>query len=114
MEQINIEGHKKENVLIFSIKGRFDASSSVKVEETLINWIEQGENLLLGNLSNLDYISSSGIRILVMIAKKLNEIHGRLVVCGVPEHVQEVFKIVELSRIIPVADTEEDALRLFL
>ncbi|MDX9753519.1 MAG: STAS domain-containing protein [bacterium] len=114
MGTIQITKERKEQVLVFSIKGRLDAASSPIVEESLMDWIEKGENRIVGNLSELEYISSSGIRILLQAAKHLQKTQGKMALCGVRGHVKELLQLVELPRVIPAAETEEEGVILVM
>jgi anti-anti-sigma factor len=110
---ISFEGQKKEDVFLFQLSGRLDSSNSHEVEVFLMSRIEAGETNIIGNLTNLCYLSSSGIRVLVMAAKSLNEKKGAMALFGMQDNIRELFDLVELPRVIPTFDTEEDALQLF-
>ena len=50
------------------------------------------------------------MRVLLIAAKKLRASQGKLVLCAMPEHIQEVFRISGFDQIIPIRDTRESAL----
>lgn len=108
---IEIDGIKDRDILEFAIKGRFDAQNSIQVEQQMLQWINEGENVLLGNLSELDYISSSGIHVLIRLAKSLSQTDGKLALYAVPDRIKDVFEVVELHRIIPAWETKEEAIQ---
>ncbi|MBD3265381.1 anti-sigma factor antagonist [bacterium] len=108
---IEIDGIKDRDILEFAIKGRFDAQNSIQVEQQMLQWINEGENVLLGNLSELDYISSSGIHVLIRLAKSLAQADGKLALYAVPDRIKDVFEVVELHRIIPAWETKEEAIK---
>ena len=72
----------------------------------------KGVNLLL-NMSNVTYISSSGLGAIVSLFKKVTRQGGKLKVCGLQQVVREVFEVMHLNKVIPIFDTEEEALASF-
>lgn len=107
-----MNGLQNEGVFQFSIKGRFDTQNSLEAEEKLVRWIQDGENILMGNLSDLDYISSSGLKVLLLAAKILDENNGKIALYGMPENIRKVFEIVELPNVIPTVKTQEEAKKI--
>ncbi len=67
--------------------------------------ISNGEQHLIVDFSRLDFISSSGMRVLLMAAKTLNASDGKLVLCEMQDHIHEVFLISGFDQIIPIRDS---------
>ncbi|MDE2972092.1 MAG: STAS domain-containing protein, partial [Acidobacteriota bacterium] len=65
------------------------------------------------NFGGLDYINSTGMRVLLILAKRLAGVKGKLVLCEMKEHILEVFKISGFNQILTITDTEADALEWF-
>ncbi|MDE2970750.1 MAG: STAS domain-containing protein, partial [Acidobacteriota bacterium] len=65
------------------------------------------------NFGGLDYINSTGMRVLLILAKRLAGVKGKLVLCEMKEHILEVFKISGFNQILTITDTEADALERF-
>jgi anti-sigma B factor antagonist len=72
--------------------------------------IEAGENRFLVNFEKLDYISSSGLRVLLAAAKQLKGTDGELRICSLNEVVREVFDISGFTTIFKVFGSESEAL----
>ncbi len=66
---------------------------------------------LIIDLSNVNYISSRGLGILVDIHKKCQK-NGKLVLCGISEEVMSVFKLTVLNNYFIIVDDQEEALTL--
>lgn len=97
MEIIINHGENMEIVL----KGRLDTITSATLQEKFNN--EQiNENLVIINATDLEYISSAGLRVLLTLKKTLNakqkafEIHNLNAVC------KEVFKVTGFDNILTV------------
>lgn len=62
----------------------------------------KGTELLTMDLSELDYVSSAGLRVLLSAHKSMKKQGGSMVVRGVNEEVQEVFTITGFSEILTI------------
>jgi anti-anti-sigma factor len=92
-----------------AITGRLDAVTAAAAEADINKTIESGATHLVMNLSGLEYISSAGLRVLLVTAKKLSRQNGKIVLCNMRDAVREVFEISGFLSIFPVAANEEEA-----
>ena len=102
---INNEG----DISIISLTGSLDTNTSKEAEDQINKLIEEGSIKLLIDLTDLDYISSSGLRILLSTSKKLKSLRGEMRICGLNETVNEVFEISGFTMIFNVLKTLEEA-----
>ena len=65
---------------------------------------------LVLDFAALDYISSAGLRLVLVLAKRLKQERGRLVLCAMQPHVHEVFDISGFLAILDVQATRQEAL----
>ena len=61
------------------------------------------------DLARLDYISSAGLRVVLLLAKKLKQAGGALALCDIQPSVREVFEISGFLAILTVCDTRAQA-----
>ena len=80
------------------------------LESQLLALVDNGEHQWVLDLGRLEYISSAGLRVVLMLAKRIRENQGQLVLCGMHPHVREVFDISGFLAILTVVDTREQAL----
>ena len=106
---MQIVEEKLEAVMTIALKGRLDAVTSKAVEERLLGLIESGEIRLVADLAQLDYISSVGLRVLMLAAKRLRTAHGTIVVCALQPTVQQVFEIAGFTTIFRVFPSRAEA-----
>jgi anti-anti-sigma factor len=104
-----VEG-KEGGVMTVALKGRLDALTSKGVEERLLQLIDAGERHMVMDLSQLDYISSVGLRVLILVAKRLKQLDGKVVVCALQEPIQQVFEISGFTHIFPIYATRAEAI----
>ncbi len=110
---MELQTRKEKNGLVITINGRMDAVTAPKFEESLTELITQGEKRFLLDFSGLEYISSAGLRSLLVLAKKLKPLEGELLLAGIQGPVDEVFKISGFYSIFKIADSLEAALLQF-
>lgn len=109
----NIVNEQKGDILILRLKGRLDAVSSPEAEHIIFHFIENGQTKLIFDLQNTNYISSAGLRTLLSIKKKLNNLSGKLVLCNVQHDVNEIFRVSGFIHILESCENEEEALNIF-
>jgi len=107
--EISIE--KRGHVDLLSLKGKLDAGTAGALEQKLLAAIDAGGNHVLLNCSGVSYVSSAGLRVLLMAAKKLKSTKGQIALAGLQPHIREVFDIAGFSSIFPIHDTDESGLR---
>ncbi|RKY61262.1 MAG: anti-anti-sigma factor [Candidatus Neomarinimicrobiota bacterium] len=110
--QVKIE--KIENIYIFSIEGNLDSNTAGDLEKKLIPVIDPNNTRFILDFSELNYISSAGLRVLLSAAKKLNQFRGKLILCSVKKDIKEVFEIAGLLPIFPIVDDPEAAAQKIL
>lgn len=107
---MEIISREVEEKMVVSVTGRLDAVSAPEFQEALMALIDQGASRLVLDLAGVDYISSAGLRSILVAAKKLRTGQGELAVAMLQETVKEVFEISGFNSILPVFDTLEAAL----
>ena len=102
----------KGSALLLRPCGRLDASTAPEFEKHALEAISQGATRFVVDLSSLDYVSSAGLRSLLVLAKRVKAGGGALAVCGLGGMVEEVFQISGFHKLFPVAATAAEALVL--
>ena len=100
-------------VKVVQIEGELDTGSSPDAQNQLDQLRGQGVKKILLDLTNLDFISSAGLRVLLATAQELKENGGDLRVCSLNREVKEVFDISGFSTLLMVFDNEAKALSGF-
>ena len=105
-----IKTGKEQGAVILAVKGRIDSVAAPEFGKQMDDLINQGETRIIFNLSELDYISSAGLRCILLMAKNLKEKKGKIVLAAVKPSVMKVFEISGFSSIIPISNSIEAAL----
>jgi anti-anti-sigma factor len=109
---MEIKQTQQGKILLFELNGRLDAKTSEAFEQQLLAAIAAGQQNLLLDFSKLDYISSAGLRVLLLAAKKLQE-GGKIALCALKPALKTVFDIAGFSTIFPIFLSPEEAMNDF-
>ncbi|MDF2657812.1 MAG: anti-anti-sigma regulatory factor, SpoIIAA [Paenibacillus sp.] len=108
---MNIAERTDDGITVFAISGRLDANTSGHLEASFLQSVEAGASRFVFNLGGLEYVSSAGLRSLLLAAKKVKAIQGRLALAHLSEQVREVFDMSGFSSIFKLCATEDEALQ---
>ena len=87
--------------LTAAISGRLDTSTTPEAEAVIKDGIEKVTDIVL-DCKNVDYISSSGLRLLLSLQKHMNAKGGSLTIRNINETVAEIFEVTGFSDILTV------------
>ena len=101
------------DVNIISRSGRLDAYAANDVEQKLNSLNTADQVHVVADLNRLEYISSSGLRVLLAALKKARKQQGDLRLASLQPYVREVFDIAGFTQLFKMFDKEEDAVNSF-
>jgi anti-anti-sigma factor len=110
---MEISQKQQDGIVIVSIKGRLDADSSGDAEKELDVFLKENKSRFLFDLSELEYLSSAGLRVLLGVAKAGRQTDGKIVLCCLNSIVKEIFEISGFDSLIPIRDSVEEGLKEF-
>jgi anti-anti-sigma factor len=97
-------------VLTLTLGGRLDADSSPGFADLLGHSIDAGHHKIVLDLSGVEYVSSVGLRALILGAKKVAPLGGKIVLSGPTERIVKLLEISGFTSIFTIAATREQAL----
>ena len=96
--------------LVIAPRGRVDSVSSNELERCVVARLDGGARRLVLDLAGVDYISSAGLRVLLLAAKRLKPPQGSLVLCGLGPSVRTVLELAGFTSLFVVEPAREQAL----
>ena len=96
---MKLNKHKDNYELTISIEGRLDTNTSPELEKELDNLDEIKK--LIFDFEKLEYISSSGLRLILICQKKMNN-QGNMIIKNVNDSIKEIFEITGFSNILTI------------
>ena len=88
--------------LVVAPVGRVDSSTAGDLERRLLERLAEGERRVVIDLADVQYISSAGLRVLLLTLNKLRSAGGRLVLCSMGQSVREVFELAGFTTIFTI------------
>jgi len=109
--QLNYEDiAAKSNAKKVSFVGDLDATNVQTVLEKVCNLFNEGKILIVADFTNLRYVNSTGLGILLHLNKSAKEKSGRFKIANVNENVFEIVEIIGATSILEIYDTVDEAL----
>ena len=97
---MTIEMNKNEQEVVLMVTGRLDATTAPQLDKT-IEEVVNGINSLILDLECLEYISSAGLRVILIAQKKMQQI-GSMTVKNVREEIMGIFEMTGFADILTI------------
>jgi anti-anti-sigma factor len=95
-----------QKITVLRVKGRIDAITAPELEKAVIEALNEKASGLIINLADVDYMSSAGIRVLVLGSKTAISGLGLFYICSLKESVRKVLEIVGFLPLLEVFEDE--------
>ena len=99
-EDFVIKETKNNDVAKFTVKGRINTNNASEFKDKLEKSINDGSLNIVVNMSKVEYLSSSGIRVILQIYKQLDELKGNFSIERPSENVKNVLGMVALDKML--------------
>lgn len=110
---MNVVARRYANAVVLQVSGRLDQETCEAFREVLSNDVQnaarEGHALIL-DFSGLEYVSSAGLRCLLMASRQMKAANGRILVADMQPMVAEIFAISHFDMMFEVVPTVRDAL----
>lgn len=110
---MDIQQHIDGGVIIVALHENLDTSTSPDAGLALSELVERGSRRIVVDFTDVAYVSSAGLRVLLATAKQLRVKGGALRVCSLNDGIQEVFDISGFSTLLSVYPSATEAVRGF-
>lgn len=104
---MEIAEERRDGIVVLAPAGRLDTNTSGEFESRLLRELGAGARSLVIDLRGIDYVSSAGLRVLLVIAKKLREAGGQLTLCAMSPAVRQIFELSGFLTIFTVDTSRE-------
>ena len=106
---MEFDQEKHGEVQVLRPKGRIDSRTAAEFETKLLGLIESGSETIVVDFAVLDFMSSAGLRVILMGAKRLKA-KGSFSLCGLSEPIQEVFQVSGFAKMLSIHENLDAAL----
>ncbi|MBD3308920.1 anti-sigma factor antagonist [candidate division KSB3 bacterium] len=99
-----------DHVTVVEIAGDIDGKTAHDIQEQLLSQIEPGSKLLL-NMSQVDYMSSAGLRMLLSMYRQVKGNQAKMALVGLSEEIQDVMAVTGFLSHFTVCETVDAGLQ---
>lgn len=107
---MEIPAQREGGAVVAEASGRIDSSNSREFHSGLEAAIALHDAAVVLDFENVSYISSAGMRVILLTAKSLQSSGAKFVLCSMQDPIREVFRISGFDKIIPIHDSRSDAM----
>ncbi|MGH7560368.1 MAG: STAS domain-containing protein [Gemmatimonadales bacterium] len=100
-------------VAIVRIDGQLIVGNRQELKAMVQDGLDRGERKFLIDCTQTGYIDSSGLGVLVSLAKRVRELGGELRIAGLNEDLRSLFELTKLDSLFHISPTSEEALAGF-
>ena len=106
-----LEAHarRRDGLAVIDLSGDIDRSAEAAMDAAYSEATAGVDAPVLLNFTNVDYINSTGIAVIVGLLARARKEHRQIIACGLSDHYKEIFSITRLSDFMSVMDDEEQA-----
>jgi anti-anti-sigma factor len=108
---MGIETVKEGEVLMARVDGRIDGTNALEFQNELEAACADADRYVILDLEQVSYISSAGLRAILMIAKWLENKDVKLALCSLSDSVNEIFQVSGFDQIISVRASKGEAIK---
>jgi stage II sporulation protein AA (anti-sigma F factor antagonist) len=107
---LSLQVHHSRNVLVVRLGGELDHHAAEKVRGTIEAELDKGiSRHLVLNLSELEFMDSSGLGVILGRYKRVSQLGGRMMLCSVHPSVHRLMEMSGLFKILPIYEDEWSA-----
>ena len=111
---LEIDERTEDGLVMITPRGKIDTLTAKGFETKLMEHVSKGRGSLLVDMSAVDYVSSFGLRSLLIVAKQMAPLGRKLVLFGANDAVMEVLRVSGFLRIIQVVPDRDAAMAMAL
>ena len=101
---------KTENsILIVTIEGSIDSKTASEVQQGILEGSVGSDNVII-DLTKVDFVSSAGLRVLLMVYRQIKAKNGKVILVGISEEISEVMSMTGFINFFEIVDTVKTAL----
>ena len=107
---MDVTTERQDGVLSAQVGGRIDGSNAAEFEEAIRTAMEESDQAVIMDFEKLVYISSAGLRAILLTAKSLGNRNAKLTLCSLSDQIREIFEISGFDKIITIHSSKAEAL----
>ncbi len=113
LSEVNLTELRAEDALVVELAGFVDSANAAGVQQRLMAVVARGDCNIVLDLDQLEYMSSAGFRILLLLSRAVGGAGGKLAICGLRGRIRSLFELGGFLDLLPVFPSKNDAIAWF-
>lgn len=109
MDDFGIDVSEQGGCTVVAVRGEVDLATAPTLKNRLLELVADGTTEIVVDLSNTDFLDSTGLGAVVAAYKRVRAHEGHLRLVATSARVKRVFEITNLDRVVPICATVEEA-----
>ena len=110
---MSLQVSKHGDVVVIEVDGQLIVGNRQELKQRVLDEAEAGARKVLIDFAKAGYIDSSGLGVLVSLAKRMRELGGDLRLANLNDDLQTLFELTKLDSLFQISDSRERALESF-
>ncbi|NCC45949.1 MAG: anti-sigma factor antagonist [Bacteroidia bacterium] len=106
---MNVNVTQASDHSLISVYGRVDTTNADEFEKSVMEVVNTGVSKIILDCAGLNYISSSGLRVFLIVHKRMMANNGQLRLCSLQPGIAEIFDISGFTSIFSIYPDQESA-----
>lgn len=106
---MNVEIKEKDGVKIAEVSGDIDSKTAPEAQEILLKFVAENKTVVL-DLKSVGFMSSAGLRMMLLLYRHANAGNGRLALVGLSEQIRDTMAATGFLRFFTVCGDIPEAL----
>jgi len=106
---MQINSSSNDRVEIVTLTGRLTMSETERAIKCLTDLLQQGRNLIVLDLENLEFVDSSGLAVFISYMKRTQQAGGKVALSALQPPVRSVLQLTRLHQVLDIFDSTQAA-----
>ncbi len=107
---MNLSKKDQDTVTIVSVEGDIDGATAQQLQDFVVGALNENNRIML-DVSGVQYMSSAGLRVLLVIYRKVNEVKGQIVLQGVASDIREAMNATGFLKHFVLVDSPDEGVK---
>lgn len=107
---MQVTWERKDETAVARVEGRIDGANFSGFQSTLESGVEPDAQTVVVDFEKVVFISSAGLRVVLMLAKQLRKRDAQLAICSLNDSIRRIFAVSGFDRIVPIHGSETQAI----
>jgi anti-anti-sigma factor len=100
----------ENGVVLLEVEGEVDAHTAPKLDKALKDLLAQGHSRLVLDASQMGYISSAGLRVVLLAHREARQLDGEVRLFGLNAQMRRIFEIAGFDELLRISDTRQESM----